>query len=526
MKRKIALILACLMLLAAFTACGTKGTLENQSPSDTETNGDVKSRDEFIFGVYNFTKIDPANSYNGWGTLRYGVGETLYKLDDSLNVEPVLTESHELSEDTLTWTLKLREDVLFHNGDKMDGAAVKASLERLVEKNQRAASDLMIDKIEAEGFSVFITTTAPNPILLNALCDPYACIVDAKADDGTVDFDMYPVCTGPYFVKDYVEDQSAALEAFEDYWGGPPASSSISIKAISDVDTLGMAMQNGEIDAAYGLSYNSLDLFANNEAFEISQAATTRVYMLYFNLGREYMSDPAFRRAICMAVDKSSYGEILLSGAGTATKSAFPAALSYGDDSLMSDVPDYDPEAAAALLEENGYKDTDGDGFLEKDGKKLSLRLITYGRTGLPQSAQALQSALSTLGIETSYDQVDSIETYLDAGDFDICAYAYVTTPTGDPLSYLSFTMGTGNGSNFGGYSNDEVDRLLTEMASEFDPAKRAEYAIEIQQIATKDSSYCYMFHLNMFMVTKAGVKGISQSPVDYYQITVDTARN
>lgn len=494
--------------------------------SEDTQKADLDERSDFIFGVYNFSQLDPADNYNGWGTIRYGVGETLFKLDKSLNVVPVLVTDYDLSDDKLTWTLTLRDHVLFHNGDVMDGKAVKASLERLVANNERAASDLMIQDILAEDNTVKITTSVPNPILLNSLCDPYACIVDAAADDGTVDFNEYPVCTGPYVVKDYSIDEEAYLEPFENYWAGQPKCASVTIKSIPDVDTLSFAMQSGEIDAAYGLPYDSLSLFSEDSQFEITQAATTRVYMLYFNLKNKYMDDENFRRAICMAVDKESYSHVLLNGAGTPTKSAFPASLTYGDDSLMTDVPDYDIEKAKALLQKSGYVDSDNDGFLEKDGEKVSVKLITYGRTGLPQSAQALQSALTQLGIETVYELTDNVRSYLEGNDFDICAYAYVTTPTGDPLSYINYTIGSGNGGNFGSYSNPEVDTLIEAMTSEFDVEKRSEYAREIQQIVTKDSSYCYMFHLNMFIVTKAGVTGMEQSPVDYYQITAETAKN
>ncbi|MDR1508110.1 MAG: ABC transporter substrate-binding protein [Synergistaceae bacterium] len=480
---------------------------------------------DFIFGTYTFSKIDPADKYNGWATIRYGVGETLFKLDENLKVVPVLVEAYKLSEDTRTWTLTLRDGVMFHNGNTMNGVAVKASLERLIAVNERAASDLMIESISAEGNTVAITTTVPNPTLLNALCDPYACIVDASADNGKVDFNMYPVGTGPYVIKEYVPDDKAYLEPFAKYWGGAPKSKSVTVKAIPDVDTLALAMQNGEVDAAYGLSYDTLTTFSNDDRFNVMKAATTRVYMLYFNLEREWMKDRNFRRAICMAVDKKSYGAVLLNGAGTATKAAFPSSLSYGNDDLFPDVPSYDPEGAKALLTESGYTDSDGDGFLDKDGKKVSVKLLTYGRAGLPQSAQAFQSALTELGIGVDYEQVDSVDQHLRSGNFDICTYAYVTTPTGDPFSYLNFTMGTGKGANFGRYSNPEVDRLLSEMASEFEGAKRADYAVKIQRIATSDSSYCYMFHLNMFMVTKLGVTGIIQSPVDYYHITAETSR-
>jgi peptide/nickel transport system substrate-binding protein len=520
MKKLLSLALASLMLLGLLTACSPAAPSQSASPG-----GDSDKPKSFVFGVYNFTKIDPADNYNGWGTIRYGVGETLFKLDDSLRVVPHLATGHSLSEDNLTWTITLREGVLFHNGNKMDGTAVKLSLERLIAAHERAASELMIESIAADGNTLSITTAQPNPTLLNALCDPYACIVDASAEDGTVDFNLYPVCTGPYIVKSFTPDVEARLEPFAQYWGGTPALDTLTIKAIPDVDTLALAMQNGEIDAAYGLSYDTLPLFSDSDGFAVTQRATARAYMLYFNLERPFMSDPVFRRAICMAVDKTSYGEILLSGAGTPTKSAFPSSLSYGNDALFEDVPDFDLEGARALLHENGYADTDGDGFLEKDGKKVTIRLITYTRAGLPQSAQALLSALIELGIDARYELYESISQALNTGDYDICAYAYVTAPTGDPFAYLSFTMGSGKGGNYGKYSNPEVDALLDKLATEFDVSKRAEYAVEIQNIALSDSSYCYMFHLNMFMVMKKGVTGLEQSPVDYYQITAQTAR-
>ena len=100
-------------------------------------------------------------------------------------------------------------------------------------------------------------------------------------------------------------------------------------------------------------------------------------------------------------------------------------------------------QGARALLLANGYQDTDGDGILEKNGRKVSLRLVTYGRTGLPQSAQALQSALQEIGLEVTYDLFDSVENILRAGDYDIAAYAVVTTPTGDPYAFLSNIAGT-----------------------------------------------------------------------------------
>ena len=81
----------------------------------------------------------------------------------------------------------------------------------------------------------------------------------------------------------------------------------------------------------------------------------------------------------------------------------------------------------------------------------------------------------------------------------------------------------TGGTQNFGGYSNAQVDALLEQLSAEYDPAKRAELASQIDQIVLSDNSICNMFHLNMFMAMKDGVEGLTQSPVDYYHITYQT---
>lgn len=509
MKKILTSVLVLMVMIIGLGGCGSERTAEKEG--------------DFILGVMEVSQLDPADDYNGWATIRYGAGETLFILDEALNVKPHLVTNYKLSDDQLSWTFTLRDNVLFHNNKKLDAKAVKSCLERLVATHPRAATDLMIGSIEASGQELTIRTAVPNPTLTNALCDPYACIIDVTAEDRN--FNERPVGTGPFVVKDYQQGASVTLEAFDSYWQGPPKSKRVLVKGITDLDTLSLAMQNGEIDAAYGLPYDKLALFKDDDDFRITQAETSRVYMLYYNLEKPWLNDPAFRRAVTMLTDKDSYASILLGGAGTPTKAAFPSFLPYGDDSLMSDVPDYDPQGAMELLVKSGYVDTDHDGILEKDGQKVSLRLITYQRAGLPETAQALQGALREAGIDVQYEFVDNISAQLTAGNFDICVYAFVTTPTGDPYSYLSFTTGTGKGSNFGGYSNAGVDALLDELATEFDPVRRGELATEIQQHVTADSSYSYLFHLNMFMVTKAEVVGIVQSPVDYYIITAETGK-
>ena len=473
----------------------------------------------FVFGDY-VGSVDPASGAYAWVGMRVGVMESLFRLDENLKVEKNLVKDYAVSEDGLTWTIALLDNVKFQNGNPMDAEAVKDSLERVCALQSRAALELNIASIEADGNTVRITTKTPNPTLPNCLCDPYSGIVDVQSLDVRGNA---VIGTGPFRLTEYEENVRMELEAFEDYWGGKPASSHLTIRSINDLDASGMALQKGELDACYGLSYDARDLFDGTKGFRISQAATSRVYKLYFNLEHAFTGDPAFRKAVCMAVDRESYANVLVNGAGTPTKSTFPAATAYSDAAALSNVPDFDLEGARELLAENGYVDSDGDGILDKDGEKVSLQIITYGRSGLMQTAQALQSALRQLGMEVSLEELESTEERGHAGTFDISVYAEVTLPTGDPYSYLLNNYGTDGVENFGGYSNAEVDTLLAELAGTFDAGERAELAKQIDAIVLNDNAYCNLFHLNMYMAMKDTVEGLTQSPVDYYHITGET---
>lgn len=143
--------------------------------------------------------------------------------------------------------ISLRDDVTFHNGKKMTGESVKKCLERLIQMNDRAPSDLNIESIIAQGQNVTIKSKNKVTVLLNSLADPYGCIIDV--DEGLHN----GVCigTGPYKGVS-ADDNSLSGEAYDNYYGGKAKVNKIEVSKITDGDTLTMALQNGEIDATRG----------------------------------------------------------------------------------------------------------------------------------------------------------------------------------------------------------------------------------------------------------------------------------
>ncbi len=507
-KRSICLLLAALLTLLA----GCAGAAEPAAEGGREL---IIGATAGIGG----SGLDPADGYQGWACIRVGVGETLFRLTDTLEVEPFLVEDYSLSDDHLTWTLTLREDVTFQNGYPLDAAAAKASLERTVAQNDRAATDLMLASVEADGQTLRITTTEPNPVLPNALCDPYACILDVAR---TEDFRYGPVGTGPYRVASVTPDQETVVVPYEGYWGGQPRLERIRIRTM-DKDALTMAMQTGEIDAAYGMAYEGQALFVGDERYNMQTVATSRIYKLYYNFHNEHLANINVRRALNMLVDKEAYGETAMSGFGAPAVGCFPEDTPYGQGLTATA---FDVDGALALLAQEGYADTDGDGILDLDGSPLRFRLVTYSsRAELPTLAAAFQSQCRQAGIDVQVTVSESADDLLRADQFDIAAYAFVTLPTGDPASYLNTVMGADGWSNFGHYESAQVQALLAQLDSEFDPDRRAALAAEIVQTALDDEAYCFMAHLEMSLVTKSTVTGLAPHPSDYYQVNVATDR-
>ena len=295
-------------LLAMFMVASLSLGLLSGCSSNETVSGDDGSGTTFVFGDTTFNAeneepdVNPHNAYSGWACIRYGIGETLFRYSDSMEIEPWLATDYELV-DELTWRITLRDGVTFSSGRAMDGEAVKECLEHLIEVHDRARGDLLIDSISADGQTVTITTTEPRPTLLNYLSDPYGCIIDMEAgitEDGIVSG------TGPYIATSLVTGEELNLVKNENYWDGEPGFDNVTVLTISDGDTLTMALQSGEIDGAYGMPYASYPLF-QNEDYTFSSCATSRAFFAHMNFESEIIQDDAVRQAIAMGIDKDRF---------------------------------------------------------------------------------------------------------------------------------------------------------------------------------------------------------------------------
>ncbi|RKJ54056.1 ABC transporter substrate-binding protein [bacterium 1XD42-1] len=513
MKQIFKKLLSRCMVCVLLAGCGGQPATPNPGSSQSEKT--------FVYGTTGYgvemgdEGLNPHSNYSGWSAVRYGVGETLFKFSDAMQPEPWLATDYEFLDD-LHIKITLRDDVTFTSGRKMDGTAVKECLDHLLSVHDRAPGDLKIASVEAEGQTIIITTSEPTPALIHYLCDPYGAIIDMEYG---IQEDSNVAGTGPYKAT-AVSDTEISLVKNEAYWGGMPKVDHIIVKSITDGDTLTMGLQSGEIDATYGLPYASYALFRDNGDYHISSCATSRTFFGQMNYDSAIIQEKAVRQAICMGLDKEGFVSALLENNGVPAVCVYPGSFPFG---MEPTAPGYDPQGAKEILASAGWTDTDGDGYADKNGQKLTIRWLTYpGRQELPLLAESAQAALKEIGIDVEVNCTANHLDILNSGAYDVYVSALVTAPTGDPEYFFTTCCLDSSAKNRGNYHNDELEALAAQLHNTFDPEERGKLAVEMQQVILDDYAYFFVSHLQMSIVSKANISGMTAHPCDYYEITVD----
>ena len=529
-RKIMSALLAGSLAAGLLAGCGNSAG-EKADTEDTAASGENSALDktggdggEITIGVTSFADtLEPTEQYFSWVVSRYGVGETLVRFDENGEIMPCLAESWEISEDQLTWTFKIREGVKFSNGDDMTPELVKASLERTFELSDRAVSFFEPASMEVDGQNLLIKTKEPVAILPGSLADPLFLIVDTQADTDAFAMEG-PICTGPYAVESFSPTDSCVVVRNEYYWDGEVPLDKVTLKCIDDQTTRSMALQTDEVQIAYNLKTENLADFEDSGEYNIQQLESLRSTYAFMNQNG-VLGDKALRQAVIRGLDKETYCDTLLEGGATAGKAPVPPTLDFGFDELK-DENAYDPDGAKALLEEAGYKDTDGDGFVETpSGEKLELNFVIYtSREELNVYAQAAQASLKDIGINVKLNTV-SYETLLDmrdSGEFDMLIWNVLVANTGDPEKYLRENWYSTSSSNQMGYSNPQVDELLDQLVTEFNEDTRKNLIMQIQQLIMDDAATVFFGYETTYLFSSKSVTGVKMYPMDYYWLTKD----
>lgn len=485
---------------------------ETANLQDTQTQADAL-RDTAVFADTQApTSLDLTQSWNSWYTSRYGITETLYKLDNNLEAQPFLAESCEQIDDT-TWKITIKEGITFQNENPLTAEAVKRCWERTMEKNARFNELLFIDSMSADDQVLTVKTTKPVTTFISALTEPLTGIIDVTAQE---DPETHPIGTGPFCAVSYEVKSKCEVERYEDYWGGTPKLKHVTFQVISDPSAMAMAQQSGEIDLSVSIPSTSLALFEDTSKYVIDGVAGSRGQVIYLNFENEFLQDEVIRKAINKSIDKENYAEILNHNASVSTTGLYPDFMEFGGAQSEK----YDLEGAKQLLEDAGYTDSDGDGIAEKDGKNIELTINTYStKAELVPYCEELASKLGEIGISLEVDTTDydTLVEYERTGEFDMMMISTTMCPTGNAQYFADLAFRTDGSMNYGHYSNPEVDSLIDELDQEFDVERQAEIAKEIQQKVVDDTGYIVVGHSKFIIVYSTQVKGFQTNPSEYY---------
>ena len=460
----------------------------------------------------------------GWVASQSGMSENLFRLSPAdFKPEPWLA-TKATHVDPLTWQIELRSGVAFHNGAAMDAEAVKASLERTIRLSEASADALGIDSISVKDEqTITITTVEPRPTLPGLLTTPGVAITDAAAADaaGEGNFIDAGALTGPYIPTEYIQKERLSSVANDNYWGGVPPLAGIEHIAIPDTNSRELALQAGDIDVAVNISPEGAQTIASHPELQSRTAGFgTAVVMWWVNFERPALADPLVRRAVSLAIDRESIaGLVAPEGTGSYAELLLPEALVSCPG---VNAPGYDTAQARDLLAEAGYVDTDGDGFVDKDGQPLEIVIGGYPqRFQLPIMAEAAQAMLADVGIKA--EVLITEWSVVKEPAWDLFGWYNNVVDSGDPILNISKFVGvsadaSGSGANnYGHFHHSELETIISSAADVSDVQQRQEIACRALDIVASETALLPVAHAYLVYGVNERVANFDPHPTNLY---------
>jgi peptide/nickel transport system substrate-binding protein len=455
--------------------------------------------------------LDPASG-GGFNAVQFGVGETLIRLDETFAPVPWLAESITPASER-EWTITLRADLRFGDGTPITAEAVKASLDRSVAEDATAGGllgDATIDVIDER--TLRMTTAEATPQLPGMLTDPSLTIVHvAAAQQQGAAFAQKPIMSGPFSVETFVQDQELVLVRNANYWGAPAAADRIEISVLPDANARMLALQSGQLDIAIDIRPESVAVAENDANLRVVRAEPVATTFMYLNHTKPAWQDRRVRQALAHAVPpRDALLRTVLRGEGVAGVGPIPPAV-LPCDGLQP--PAFDPDRARALLAEAGYRDTNGDGYVEKNGQELTMQVITYlQRPILTPMAEIVQSNLRDVGIRMMLQNTEQINEALANQDWDGAMYFNNMAATGDAYGSLATFYATGGASNRGGYVNETITDQIAQLRPVADRDERRERACAISQALLDDVAIIPLVYPNYSYGVSTSVSGFDSA--------------
>lgn len=511
MKKRLLSALLCLAMAAMILAgCGSKEKSEDSAPDADTSDTKTSDANELVMGVS--SSVTNLNKHlesmkEGWLMLG-AVYDELYMKTES-ETRYYLADRVEVSDDGMTVTLTLKDNLKWHDGEAITADDIIFSLDVNADPDNGAGyanavyiGDKPVTYEKMDDLTVQITLPEPSASYVTILgrlpllpAHVYDNDTDIKADS---EANLKGIGSGPYKVKAFKNGEYLELERFDGYYGDRPSIDKVVYKVIPDTSAQEVALQKGEINFMEISSQTAADMYEGDEEITVHTFPEGRVNYLACNKFSDTFSDPKVKEAIYAALDneeivEGAYGTAM----GTAANTIFSNATQYYDEDIKGYVQDVDK--AKKLVKETGL-----------DDKTLKL-VYNQDRAFMKETALIVQQQLKDVGIRLEVEGMESNgffdRVFGDASDYDLYFNGYGAF--GDPDEVIAGMFDGTWGINLE-VSDGQLD-LWKQGRAATDDAERTEIYKKLQEKAVEDMSVYPIAYPNYVFATTSSLQGADE---------------
>jgi len=448
---------------------------------------------------------------------------SLLKYDKNLQLVPWAASGYEVLDGGKRLRFKLKKNIFWFDGKPLTAEDVYFTYKLMIDPKTPTAygEDFKLVK-ECRVLSPYELEVTYPKVYAGSLASWTMSILPRhileKEDLLQTKYSRNPLGAGPYKLVKWESGRNLILKANANYFEGRPYIDEVVYRVIPDMNTMFLELKAGNLDnmnlSPLQYIFQTKGRFWQKNFNKYKYLASSYTYLGY-NLRHPLFKNIKLRQAIALALDKEEIVKGVLFGLGEPTIGPYkPGTWAY--NTRIKDYP-YNPVKAKKILEDLGYKDLDGDGFLERDGKKLEFTILTNQGNDLRlKTAIIIQYRLAQVGIKVhirTLEWATFINEFIDKGNFETVILAWTIPLDPDLFDVWHSSKAVAGGLNFMGYKSKEVDKLLELGRETLDLSQRKKIYDRVQEILHKEQPYCFLYVPYALPIVHKRIKGIEPAP-------------